>query len=267
MVHTAAAEQSPQHAGTGEQPMPSAGADQQPKVRSTPAERPPVRAGAGEGTLVGRGSGEHPQVRGGTGEQPSAPAGAGSGPLGNGEQPTGLSDGQQLPTTGTGNPAQTQFSTGERPRVRSLGPSGNPADDGSRTPHQPQPGTPIANPADATPASAEDGAEATQAVPLPPAVTNARGGTAATRGPADPAQATATRDDETAAGSDSKPPAGAESLETVDLASRMEPPATTGDDPDGEEPGPDTTAVLEMRPTADVSSRPGPTAEESHPPS
>jgi hypothetical protein len=47
----------------------------------------------------------------------------------------------------------------------------------------------------------------------------------------------------------------------------MEPPATTGDDPDGEEPGPDTTAVLEMRPTADVSSRPGPTAEESHPPS
>jgi hypothetical protein len=62
-----------------------------------------------------------------------------------------------------------------------------------------------------------------------------------------------TRGDETAAGPDSEPPADGESLATVDLATRMEPAATSDD-----ESGPDTTAILETRPTVDLSSRLGP---------
>ena len=129
--------------------------------------------------------------------------------------------------TGTGDHAQTRFSTGERPRVRSLQASGSPADDGLPAPRQPQAGTLIEDPAGAPPPS---------------------------------------RDEGTAVGPDFKPPAGDESLQTVNLASRMAPTVTSDDRPDDEGPGPDTTAALEMRPTADLSSRLGPTAEGPHPP-
>jgi hypothetical protein len=273
-------------AGTGEQPPLRAGTDQQPPVSSTTGEQSPARIGTGERPLVGSasgqhpqvgsgtgerklaggGSGEHPQVRAnadeqpsiwdGTGEQPSMRAGSGSTPA----QPSAGSgvDGRQLPMTGTGDQAQTHFGTGERLQVRSLRPSGNPADDGSRAP---QAGTPAGASAGAAPTSAEASAggdtEAIQAVPPAPAVTNARSSVAATHGPSGPAHPVATRGDETAAGPDSEPPADGESLATVDLATRMEPAATSDD-----EPGPDTTAVLETRPTVGPSSRLGPDTGE-----
>ena len=240
------------------------------------AEAIPSRAGATTATRGDRGSiysgtGEHEPlvadrapVRVATGEQSAIYSSTGERtPVQVDGDPAARSGADGIPSTGTGDQAQTRFGTGERPRVMSVRPAETSGDGpqaqpgtGERprvisappathpAPPATQPAAPAVHPAPpadhAEPpssggATAADG-EATQAVePVSPARSDRTADIAPAAGPADPATPPPPP-------ADAPAPPAMESMETVDLASHLDQNGAA------DEPGSATTAILEVPP-------------------
>ena len=232
-VRFGAAGNPPVRIGAGKQAAWDSRSGQGPTVRVATGEQPPIRLGTGEQSPNSADTGQQPSSRADTGWQPSAPVGVGEQPgapadgatLRAGSAGRQGFDGQQVPTTGTGLPARAPFGTGERPQVLSLQSSGSPTDD--------------------LPASRDD-----DEISAAPWATRAAEPTDAAT-PASPA------DD--AASASAKPEM--ESLETVNLGPLVQPGAGEGHET---EPGPETTAILDLGPTADLAAHFEP-PEESRP--
>ena len=234
-----AAETPPVRIGAGEHAGWDSRSGQGPTVRVPTGEQPPIRPGTGEQPSNRADTGQQPSGRADTGWQPSARVGVGEQPGAQadatlwagtiGRQGFDGLDGQQVTTTGTDLPARAPFGTGERPQVLSLRPSGSPADD--------------------VPASRDDGEinaalwntnDTTQAADPTDSATPA--------GPADNAAAASAQPE-------------MESLETVNLGPLRQPGAAESHET---EPSPETTAILELDPTADLAAHLEP-PEESCP--